>query len=75
MVDNNTQKMMTSNETILTAATTDIIISEGLSFNLSHKPSFKKVIDLARTVSKHYQPPNIKLIYKDILDVMYDQNM
>ena len=32
---NNTQKMMTSNETRLTVAIADLIISEGLSFNLS----------------------------------------
>ena len=62
MGDNNTQKMMTSNETHLTFAIADLIISEGLSFNLSQKPRFKKVIDLARNVSKYYQPPNRKLI-------------
>ena len=50
MGDNNTQKMMTSNETRLTVAIADIIISEGLSFNLSQKPRFKKVLELARTV-------------------------
>ena len=50
MGDNNTQKMTNSNETHLTVAITDIIISEGLSFNLSQKPRFKKVLDLARTV-------------------------
>ena len=32
MGDNNTQKMMTSNETRLTVAIIDLIISEGLSF-------------------------------------------
>ena len=35
MGDNNTQKMTTSNETHLTVAISDIIISEGLSFGLS----------------------------------------
>ena len=50
MGDNNTQKMMTSNETRLTVAITDLVISEGLYFNLSHKPMFKKVLDLERTV-------------------------
>ena len=39
------------------------------------KNRFKKVLDLARTVSKCYQPPNRKLISKDILDVIHDQNM
>ena len=62
MGDNNTQKIMTSNETRLTAAIADIVISEGLSFNLSKKPRFKKVLELSRTVSKCYQPPNRKLI-------------
>ena len=74
MGDNNTQKMMTSNETRLTVAISDLIISEGLSFNLSQKPRFKKVLDLARNVPKSYQPPNRKLICKDILDVINDQN-
>ena len=60
--------MMTSNETRLTTAIADLIISECISFNISYKPSFKKVIDLVRTVSKKYQPPNRKPIYKDILD-------
>ena len=72
---NNTQKMMTSNETLLTVAIADLIISEGLSFNLSQKPRFKKVLELARTVSKCYQAPNRKLISKDLLDVIHDQNM
>ena len=36
---------------------------------------FKKVIELARTVSKCYQPSNRKLTSKDILDVINDQNM
>ena len=44
MGDKNTQKMMTSNETCLTVAIADLIISEGLSFNLSQKPRFKKVL-------------------------------
>ena len=75
MGDNNTHKMMTSNETRLTVAISDLVISEGLSFNLSHKPRFKKVLELARTVSKCCQTPNRKLISKDILDVIHDQNM
>ena len=65
--DKNTQKMMTSNETRLTVAISDLVISEGLSFNLSQKPRFKKVLELARTVSKFYQPPNRKLISRDLL--------
>ena len=52
---NNTQNMMTCNETRLTVAIADLIISEGLSFNLSQKPMFNKVLDLERIVSKIYQ--------------------
>ena len=66
---------MTSNETRLTVLISDLIISEGLYFNLSQKPRFKNVLDLARTVSKCYQPPNRKLISKDLFGVVHDQNM
>ena len=65
---------MTSNETHITVANTDLIVSESLSFNLSQKPRFKKVLGFTRTVSKCYQPPDRKLISKDILDVIHDQN-
>ena len=54
MGDNYTQKIMTSNETCLTVAIADLVISGGLSFNISQKPRFKKVLDFARTVSKSY---------------------
>ena len=67
--------MMTSNETRLTVAIADLIISEGLSFNLSQRSRFKKVLELARYASKCYQPPNRKLISKDLLDVIHNQNM
>ena len=66
---------MISNETRLTVTIADLIISEGLSLNLSHKPRFKKVMELSRTVSECYQPPNKKLISKDHLDEIHDQNM
>ena len=66
---------MTSNEKRLTVAIADLIIFGGLSFNLSQKPRSKKVLDLARTVSKFYEPPNRKLISKDILDVSHYQNI
>ena len=66
---------MTSNEKRVTVSISDIIISEGLSFNISQKPRFKKVIELARNVSKCYQPPNRKPISTDLLDVIHDQNM
>ena len=75
MGNNNTQNMMTSNETRLTVAISDINISEGIYFNQSQIPRFKKVLDLARTVSKSYQPTNRKLIYEYILDAIHDQNM
>ena len=74
MGDNSTQKMMNYKETRLTLAITDFNISEGPYFNLSQYPRFKKVLDLARTVSNSYQHPNINLISKDILDVIRDQN-
>ena len=64
MRDNNTQKMMTSNETRLTVAIADIIISEGLYFNPAQKHRFKKLLDLARIASKNYQPLNRKMILK-----------
>ena len=67
--------MMTSNETFLTVAIADLVISEGLSFNLSQTSRFKKFLELARTVSKYYQPPNRKLISKDLLDVIHYQNL
>ena len=75
MGDNITQRMMNSNETRLTVEISDLIISEGLSFNVYQKPRFKKVLDLARTVSRCYQPPNRMLISKDLLDAIHDQNM
>ena len=71
----NTQKMMTSNETRLTVAISDIIISDGISFNISQKTRFQKVLHLKRNESKSDQPPNRKLISKDILDVVHYQNM
>ena len=75
MGDNNTQKMMTSDETRLTVAISDLIISQGISFNISQEPRFKKVLYFARTVSKSYQTPSKNMISKDILDVIHDQNM
>ena len=75
MGDNKTQKMMTSNETHLILAIADLVISEGLSFNTNQKPRFNKLLALARTLSKIYQPLTRKLIYKEFLVVVYDQNM
>ena len=73
--DYNTQKMMTYNETRLIATIADLVISEGLSFNIYQKPRFKKFLELARNVSKCYQPPYRKLISKDLLDAIHDQNL
>ena len=69
------QKTNSSNQTCLAVAIADLIISEGLDFNISQKYRFKKVLDLARNVSKGYNPPNRKLIPTDLLDGIHDQNM
>ena len=52
MGDHNTQKMMTLNKTRITVAIANLIISEGISFSLAQKHKFKKVLDLARNMSK-----------------------
>ena len=75
MGDHNTHKIITSNKTLLTVAMLNIIISEGLSFNLAQKSSFKKVFVLGRNMPKVYQHPNRKLTPEDIMDVFHDQNM
>ena len=67
--------MMTSNKTVLTVRIADLIISEVIYFNLDQKPIFKEVLDLERNVSNCSQPPKRNLIFKDILDIIYDQNM
>ena len=66
---------MTSNDTRIIVAISTIIIYGGLSSNLSLKLRFKKVLYLARNISKWYQPPYRNLITKDILYVMQNQNM
>ena len=75
MGDDNTQKMMTYNETRLTVSIADLVISESFSFNISQKPRFNNMLDFEITMSKSYQPPNIKLTSKDILGVIHDQSM
>ena len=75
MGEHNTQKLMSYNETSLAVAIVNIIISEGVYFNLAQKPRFKKVLEMARNVSECYQHPNRNLICKDILDVIHYQNM
>ena len=57
MGNNNTQKMMTSNETHLTVAIADLVISEGLSFNLSQKPRFKKVLEFDKILIQFLLTP------------------
>ena len=67
--------MITSNNNRLTISIEDLIISEVLPFNLSQKPIFKKVLDLSRNISKTYITPNRKLISKELIDVIHEQNM
>ena len=74
-IDGNSQKLITSNDTHLTIAIADLIISEGLLFNLSQKPISKKVLELSRNVLKTYIPPKRNLISKELLDVIHEQNM
>ena len=54
MGNNNTQKMMTSNETLLIVAISGLVISEGLSFNIPQKTRFKKVIGLEKKCIKEF---------------------
>ena len=44
-IDGNAQKLLTSNDTCLTVAIADPIISESLPFHLAQKPRFKKVLE------------------------------
>ena len=74
IVDNNTQKRKSS-ETRLTVEIGDFIISNSFSFNLFQKPRFKKVMDLAKNVSKGYQLSNRNLISKDLPYMIHNQNM
>ena len=67
MGDHNTQKIMASNETRFIVVIADLIIYEGLFFNIAQKPRFNTVLDMEIT-------PNRNLISKDILDVLHDQN-
>ena len=49
----------------------DLIISEGLSFNIPKNPILKKVLELERYVSNNHIHPDRKLIYKELLDVIH----
>ena len=66
MGDNNTQKTMNSNETRLTVAIFDLIISEGLCFNLAQKHRFKKVLYMERNVS-NFISLQIEILYPRIV--------
>ena len=63
-IDGNSQKSITSNDTCLTIAIADIIILEGLPFNLAQILRFKKVLELSRNISRTYIPPIRKLTPK-----------
>ena len=69
---NNYHKIMSSNETFIIMSISDLIISEGLSFNLAQKPNFNKESYLARNASKGENHPNIKLISKNLLDIIHN---
>ena len=67
--------MVTFNETHLKVSIADLNISKHLYFNQAQKPRFKKVLYLAKNVSKSYQPSNRKLISKDLQYIIHYQNM
>ena len=58
----------------LTIAIADSIISEGFPFNISQKPRFEKVLNLASNVSKTDKPHKRNLIYKELLGGIHEQN-
>ena len=74
-IDGNYQKPISSKKTLLTISIAGLIISEVLYFNLFQKPTFKKVLELERNVSKNFIPPNIKITTKELLGVVQEQNM
>ena len=71
-IDGNAKKSMTSNETHINIAIADIIISEGLYFNIDQKPRLKKVLKLLENIYKTYILPNRKIIYKELLGVIHE---
>ena len=73
-IGGNSQNPITSNETYLTVAIADIIIYDGLSFNIGPKPILEKVMELSRYISNNYSPPNINVISKGLLHVIHEQN-
>ena len=69
-IDVNSQKLITSNEAYLPVAIADLIISQGLSFDISQKPIFMRVLESARNISKDFITPNRMFISKELLDVI-----
>ena len=74
-IDVNYQKPITSKDTRLTIAITDIIISDVLYFNISQKPRFNKVLDSERNIYNTYITSNINIVSKKLLDVIHEYNM
>lgn len=62
-------------ETKLTMAIADMIHSCGLSFSLGSEPKFRLVLQIAKTVSSGYIPPQRKDIGGKLLDLNYDTYM
>ena len=69
------QKLITSNNTHLPIAISDLIVSEGLPFNLFQEIIFEKVLGFSRNVSKKYIPLNRNHISRELLNVIHEQNM
>ena len=67
--------MITSNKTQLTIVIAYLTIYEGISLNIAQKNRFDKVLELAQTKSKDYISSNRKLIFKELLDLVDEQNM
>ena len=72
-IDGNSQRPISSNETRLTIDIYDIIILEGLFFNLSQKPGFKKLMEFASNISKNYIHTNRNLIFKHQMDLFMNR--
>ena len=74
-IDENFQKLITSNKNPLTIAIADLIISEDLPLNLTQKPRFKKRLEFSRKAPKTYITPNRKVISNEQHDFIHEQNM
>lgn len=58
-------------ESSLTVAIANFILCCGLPFSLANHPLFLEVLRLAKNASKHYVPPNRKLIAGNVMDLCY----